>query len=227
YIEALAAALYGGRLGDADDVAAVSEAILDATDADSSSRARDLILRGQALLAAKGQEAAIPTLRRALRAFLDDPLDALELHWMWFASRAAQDLWDADALQVLATRQVELARAAGVMSVLPIALSLQMVAQTLGGDLSAAEASCDEIDALRAVMGHPVPPFGRMFLAAYRGQVDDALALARQVRADGELRGEGYAISAANFAEAIAFNGAGRYDEAVTAARGELPYTHE
>lgn len=227
YIEALAAAQYGGRLGDAETLAEVAEAILDATDGDDSDRARDLLLRGQALLAAKGQEAAIPILRRALQAFIDDPLDALELHWMWFASRAAQDLWDADALQVLATRQVELARAAGVMSVLPIALSLQTVAQTLGGDLSAAEASCDEIDALRAVMGHPVPPFGRMFLAAYRGQVDDALALARQVRADGELRGEGYAISAANFAEAIAFNGAGRYDEAVTAARGELPYTHE
>src|SRR5690606_8847987 len=106
-----------------DAVAAVSNAILEATDADDSERARDLLLRGQALLAAKGQEAAIPTLRRALRAFLDDPLDALELHWMWFASRAAQDLWDADAMQILADRQVELARAEGVMTVLPIALS--------------------------------------------------------------------------------------------------------
>src|SRR5690606_41587893 len=107
---------------------------------------------------------------------------------------------------ILAKRQVDLARAAGVMSVLPIALSLQMVAQTLGGDLDAAEASCDEIDALRTVMGHPVPPFGRMFLAAYRRQVDEALALAHQVRTDGEARGEGYAVSAANFAEAILYN---------------------
>jgi ATP/maltotriose-dependent transcriptional regulator MalT len=102
-----------------------------------------------------------------------------------------------------------------------------MVAQTLGGDLEAAEASCDEIDALRAVMGHAVPPFGRMFLAAYRGQADEAEALVRQVRADGEARREGYALSAANFAEAILYNGLGRYDEAVTAARRELPYTHE
>ena len=227
YIEALAAAQYGGRLGDAETLAEVAETILDATDGDDSDRARDLLLRGQALLAAKGQEAAIPTLRRALRAFLDDPLDALELHWMWFASRAAQDLWDAEALQVLATRQVELARAAGVMSVLPIALSLQMVAQTLAGDLDAAKASCDEIDALRAVMGHPVPPFGRMFLAAYRGDVDETTTFARQIRVDGEARGEGYAVSAANFAEAIVYNGAGRYREAVAAARRELPFTHE
>lgn len=227
YIEALAAALYGGRLGDPDAVTAVANAILDATAADQSERPRDLILRGQALLAARGQEVAIPTLRRALRAFIDHPVDALELHWMWFASRAAQDLWDADAMRVLADRQVELARAEGLMAVLPIALSLQMVAQTLGGDLEAAEASCDEIDALRSVMGHSVPPFGRMFLAAYRGQVTEAEALARQVRADGEARGEGYAVSAANFAEAILYNGAGRYEEAVDAARRELPYTHE
>lgn len=227
YIEALAAALYGGRLGDAETVTEVAVAILAATEGDDSDRARDLLLRGQALLAARGQEAAIPVLRRALRAFIEDPLDALELHWLWFASRAAQDLWDADALQMLAKRQVDLARGAGVMSVLPIALSLQMVAQTLGGDLDAAEASCDEIDALRAAMGHPVPPFGRMFLAAYRGQADDALALARQVRADGEARGEGYAVSAANFAEAILYNGASRYEEAVAAARRELPFTHE
>lgn len=227
YTEALAAALYGGRLGDDDAVKAVAEAILESTVNDSSARARDLILRGQALLAARGQAAAVPTLRRALRAFLDDPLDALELNWMWFASRAAQDLWDADAMRALAARQVELARAEGLVSVLPIALSLQMVAQTLGGDLDGAEASCDEIDALRAVMGHPLPPFGKMFLAAYRGQADLAEPLIRRVRADGESRGEGYALSAANFASAILYNGLGRYDEAREAARLELPFTHE
>jgi DNA-binding CsgD family transcriptional regulator len=227
YIEALAAALYGGRLGDADAVKAVAHAILEATANDTSERARDLILRGQALLAAEGQESAIPTLRRALRAFLDNPLDTLELHWMWFASRAAQDLWDADSMRALAARQVELARAEGLMAVLPIALSLQMVAQTLGGDLDGAEASCDEIDTLKVVMGHAVPPFGQMFLAAYRGQPELAEPLIREVRADGEARGEGYAVSATNFAEAILYNGLGRYEEAREAARRELPYTHE
>ncbi len=227
YIEALAAALYGGRLGDADAVAAVSHAILRATDGDDSDRPRDLLLRGQALLAAHGQAAAIPTLRRALRAFLDHPPDALELHWMWFASRAAQDLWDPRSLSELAERQVQLARAEGVLTVLPIALSLLMLAQTVDGRLDAAEASCDEIDAIKQVTGHPLPPYGRMFLAAYRGHDEETVRLARQVRADGEVRGEGYAVSAANFAEAILFNGLGRYTEAVEVARRELPYTHE
>ena len=169
YIEALAAALYGGRLGNANDVADVANAILAATEDDTSERAHDLLLRGQALLAANGQQAAIPTLRRALRAYMDHPPDALELRWMWFASRAAQDLWDADAMRSLAARQVDLARAAGVLSVLPIALSLLMLAQALDGDPDGARASCEEIEALQLAMGHSLPRLGSMFIAAYRG----------------------------------------------------------
>lgn len=227
YIEALAAALYGGRLGDADVVAEVAEAILAATDGDDSDRARDLILRGQALLAAKGQVAALPTLRRAQQAFLEQAPDALELNWVWFASRASQDLWDARALRALADRQVDLARADGVLTVLPIALSLLMLAQTVDGDLAAADASCDEIDAIKNATGSPLPQYGRLFLAAYRGRAEETESWAGQIRADAESRGEGYGLSAANFAEAILFNGLGRYAEAVVVGRRELPYTHE
>src|SRR5690606_19175427 len=216
-----------GRLGDAGEAAVVARSILQATGHGTSERARDLLLRGQALLVVEGQKAAIPTLQRALRAFLEQPTDPLELHWMWFASRAAQDLWDSDALRALATRQVEHARAEGSLTVLPIALSLQMLAQTVDGNLDAAEASCDEIDAIRHATGQPLPQYGRMFLAAYRGQTDQAVRMAAQLRADGEARREGHAVSAANFAEAIAYNGAGRFSEAVVAARRELPYTHE
>ncbi|MGI5321271.1 ATP-binding protein [Actinomadura nitritigenes] len=227
YIEALSAAIYGGRLADAEQVAAVAGAILEATDGEESDRARDLILRGQALLAAKGQEAAIETLRRAQRAFLDQAPDALELHWMWFASRAAQDLWDARALRALADRQVDLARAQGVVTVLPIALSLLMVAQTVDGELDAAEASCDEIDAIKEVTGHPLPQYGRMFLAAYRGQAAETERLAARIRADARARGEGYGLSAVNFAETLLYNGLGRFADVVVSGRRELPYTHE
>jgi DNA-binding CsgD family transcriptional regulator len=227
YIEALAAAIYGGRLGDQDVVVEVADAILEATAGDESDRARDLILRGQALLAARGQKAALPVLRQAQQAFLDEAPDALELHWVWFASRAAQDLWDAKTLSALAHRQVELARADGVVTVLPIALSLLMLAQTVAGDLDAAEASCDEIDAIKKVTGHPLPQYGRLFLAAYRGHAEETERRAKQIRADARARGEGYALSAANFAEAILYNGLGRYEEAVESGRRELPYTHE
>jgi DNA-binding CsgD family transcriptional regulator len=227
YMEALAAALYAGRLGEPGAVSEIAAAILEATADDQSDRAQDLILRGQALLFTAGQEAALATVRRALRAFREDPPNDLGLHWMWFGGRAAQDLWDADALRALAERQVELARAGGVLTVLPMALSLLMVARTFDGQLDAAEAICDEIDSILSVTGQPLPKYGRIFVAAYRGQVDEVESRARRLRADAHARGEGYALTVANMAEALVYNGAGRYSEALASARGELPYTHE
>ncbi len=227
YMEALAAALFAGRLGEPGAVAEISGAILDATAADRSDRGQDLILRGQALLFARGQQAALPTVRRALRAFVERQPDAHELHWMWFAGRAAQDLWDADAFRSLAARQVELAREAGILTVLPMALGILMVARTFDGRLDEAEDICDEIDAVLAVTGQPLPKYGRIFVAAYRGQIDEVERRARELRADAHARGEGYAITVANLAEALVYNGAGRYSEALASARGELAYTHE
>jgi DNA-binding CsgD family transcriptional regulator len=227
YMEALAAALFGGRLGDAAVVRTVAGAILEATAADESERARDLILRGQALLAAEGLDAAIPTLRRALRAFLEQPPDALELRWMWFGCRAAIDLWDRDALRRLADRQVALSRTAGVLTVLPVALTYQMAAHLLDGRFDLFEAACDEVDAIKNVTGHQLPQYGRIIVAAYRGRVEEVERRGPQFRADAEARGEGHALSAINSSAAIVYNGAGRYAEALAAARQELPYTHE
>ena len=227
YMLALSAALSAGRLGEPGAVAEISAAILEATADDQSERAQDLILRGQALLFTAGQEAALPTVRRALDAFLTQPTDALALPWMWFAGRAAQDLWDAEALRALADRQVQLARAAGVLTVLPMALSLLMVTRTFDGHLDAAEAICDEIDSILSVTGHPLPPYGRIFVAAYRGHLDEVESRARRLRADAHANGEGYALTATNLAEALVYNGAGRYSDALAAARAELPHTHE
>jgi DNA-binding CsgD family transcriptional regulator len=227
YMEALAAALFGGRLGDPGLLTTVAEAILQATAGDDSDRARDLILRGQALLAVQGLETAIPTLRRALHAFAEQSPDALELRWMWFGCRAAIDLWDRDALRQLGERQVELARGAGVLTILPVALTYMMAAHVLDGRLDLFEAACDEVDAIRNVTGHQLPQYGRLIVAAYRGRVEEVERRASQLRADAEARGEGNALSAINSSLAIAYNGAGRYPEALAAAREELAYTHE
>ena len=227
YIEALAASLHGGRLGDPELVAAVARAILESPIGQASEHPLDLLLRGQALLAAEGHEAAFPTLSRALGAFVATPPDAPAMLWLWFASRTAIDLWDSEALRALADRQVDLARAAGALTVLPIALSMAMIKRTFDGRLDLAEAACDEIDVVQAVTRSPLPQYGRLFLAAYRGRLEEVERRTKQIRADALQRGEGYALSIANFAEAIAYNGAGRYAEAVAAAREELPYTHE
>lgn len=59
-MEALSAAMYGSRLGEPGVVAAIAAAVLATTANDSAERAQDLLLRGQALLCARGQEAAPP-----------------------------------------------------------------------------------------------------------------------------------------------------------------------
>ncbi len=227
YMEALVAAMYAGRLGEPGAVQRVSTAILAATAHDRSDRAQDLILRGQALLCAQGPAAALPTVRRALEAFRAQSPNALELHWMWLGGHAAQDVWDAEGLRTLTERQVRLARAGGALAVLPMALSLLMVVRTFDGDLDAAEEVCDELDAILTATGQPVPKYGRIFLAAYRGQLDEVEHRASELRADAYARGEGYALTVANFSEAIAYNGAGRYRDALASARGELPYADE
>lgn len=227
YLEALSAAVFASRLGEPGAVAEVSSAILAATDGAESSRPQDLILRGQALLSSAGPAAAVPTVRRAIAAYLDQPLDALDLHWMWFAGRAAQDIWDAEGLRTLAERQVRLARAGGALAVLPMALTLLMVATTFDGNLDQAEAICDDIDTILTITGHPLPLYGRTFVAAYRGDVAEVERRAGLLRADAHARGEGYALTVANMAEALVYNGAGRYREAFDSARGELGFTHE
>ena len=228
YMEALSAAMYarparrarrggGGRTGDPARPPPTT----------TRERARDLILRGQALLAAEGQEAALPTVRRALRAFLDQPPDALELHWMWFGGLAGEDLWDAKALRTLAERQVELARAAGVLT---RAAHRPQHADGRPDVRRPAGRRRGHLRRDRRDPGRhrpPLPKYGRIFVAAYRGQVDEVERRAKELRADAHARGEGYALTVANFSLAIVYNGAGRYADALAAGREELPYTHE
>jgi DNA-binding CsgD family transcriptional regulator len=227
YLQALTAAVYAGRLGEPGAVEEVATAILEATADDRSGRARDLVLRGQALLCVEGQAAALPTVRRAIDAFLEESVSPGELQWMWWGGRAAQDVWDAEGLRTLTERQVQVARSTGVLTVLPMALNLLMVVRTFDGDLDDAERICDDIDAILLITGHPLPPYGRIFIAAYRGQVEEVERRAAELRTDAHARGEGYALTVANMAEALVYNGAGRYEEALASARGELPYAHE
>lgn len=227
YLQALTAAVYAGRLAEAGSMQEIATTVLAATADDRSERASDLALRAQALLAAQGPTAAMATARRAIRAFLDQPIGRRDLQWMWLGGRMAQDIWDAEGLRTLAEHQVRLARAQGVLTVLPMALNLLMVVRTFDGDLDQAEAICDDIDTILQVTGHPLPLYGRTFIAAYRGHVEEVERYAGQLRADAEARGEGYALTVANMAEALVYNGAGRYNDALASARAELPYAHE
>ena len=91
-----------------------------------SLRARpDLLLDGLAVLITDGYAAGAPTLRRAIDGFRDEEISRGDgRRWLWLASRVAAFLWDDENWDMLSARFVELARDAGALSVLPLALTI-------------------------------------------------------------------------------------------------------
>jgi hypothetical protein len=84
YLEALASALFVGRLVDAAGLRGVAEAVRQAPAKSVRPPAR--IVEGLATLLTDGESAGIPRLKDALRAFRSGPLSAEEeLRWLWLA----------------------------------------------------------------------------------------------------------------------------------------------
>jgi DNA-binding CsgD family transcriptional regulator len=64
-------------------------------------------------------------------------------------------------------------------------------------------------------------------LAAFRGRESEAIALIDESRGDATRRGEGIGISVLDWAQAVLYNGLGRYDEACVAALRAIEYPHD
>ena len=119
YLEALSAAIFAGRLSRGRDTAEVAKAVRAAPQPPQPLRAIDLLLDGLAVRFTDGYAAAARPLERALEAFrADDTGDTTR--WLWLACRVAAELWDLDTWQELTTRQMQLARDAGALTVLPL-----------------------------------------------------------------------------------------------------------
>ena len=166
YLDAFAAALFADRLTRGSGVREIAEAVLAADWGESSRRsprACDLLLEGIAVVTIDGYAAGAPTLKRALRAFRDEPMsDEDALRWLWLACRAARALGDEASWDELTERQVRLAREAGELSLLPIALAERFSVQLFLGDLVAAEALVVETEAVAEATGSRLAPQGAL-----------------------------------------------------------------
>src|SRR5258705_2270636 len=141
YLEALGAALGAGRLGVGGGVREVAEAARWAPPAPQPARGPDLLLDGLALLITEGYAAGVPVLKRALRAFRNGHISHLEgLRWLWPVINVAVIAWDCEAWHLLAARQLGVARDAGALVVLPVALISLSPVLILRGDIAAAAA---------------------------------------------------------------------------------------
>jgi DNA-binding CsgD family transcriptional regulator len=215
-LEALAAAIFAGRLDDGRDVLEVARAT---SAASQPPGAIDLLLNGLATSVTESYAAGVAPLREALEAFRrDDGGNAANDRWLWLACRIAADLWDDEIWDELATRGVRRAREAGALSVLPLAASYRAGVHIHAGEYAEASALLEEAYAVtQATHTAPLVQATQM-IAAYRGNEGQALELIEAGRQDATARGQGMALSMIECANAVLFNGLGRYQEALAAA---------
>jgi tetratricopeptide (TPR) repeat protein len=225
YLEALRAAIFAGRLVDGSSVQAVADAARSAPPAGRPPRAIDLLLDGLATRFTEGYAAGAPPLRRALDAFWQEgePTED-DMRWLWLAcpvapEPVAPDLWDDDTWHRLSARAVTLARDAGALTVLPIALTARASVHVHAGEFSAAAAMIEEADAISAATGNAPLSYTSLLLAAWRGDRTHAMHLIERGIAEATVDGEGRAIGLAEHATAVLHNGLGQYPDALAAAR--------
>ena len=149
------------------------------------------------------------------------------LRWLWLACRIARALGDDASWDELTDRQVQLARNAGALSLLPIALMERFGVQLFVGDLDAAASLVAEAEAVVEATGSQLAPQGAIALAAWRGREAEASALIQASRLEVERRGEGLWLIATEWVSAVLFNGLGRYKDALAAAEQAAEDPHE
>jgi DNA-binding CsgD family transcriptional regulator len=222
YLEAFTAALFVGRLspvvGDVARAARMAPAPL------AKGRASDLLLDGLALLVTEGYAAGTPALKRALLAVLSQDISAEEgLSWLWLAERAAMAVWDDETWHTLASRHVKLARDAGALSELPLAVRSRILLHSHSGELAEGAALIAEAQIVAGATGSQLAPYGATGVAAWRGRETEATALIQANMDSVTSRGEGRGVTS-QYSAALLYNGLGRYDKALAAAELACEY---
>ena len=218
YLEALRAASIAGRLGDG--ARAAAQAARRAPSPQGAPRAVELLLEGLAVRFTDGYAVGAPTLKRALSAVREQGGRAgQDVRWPWTARRVAPDLFDDDAWHALATRNVQVARDAGALSVLPLALNYCATMRIYEGNLEIAAALLDEADAIADATGTAPIVFGRLQLAGFRGDEAQVSALMETSEPAAVARGEGVVLTFAEHTRAVLHNGLGHYQAALDPAQ--------
>jgi DNA-binding CsgD family transcriptional regulator len=219
YLDTINAAMFAGHLaGPGAGVAEAARAARAAPPAQGPPRPPDLLLDGLAANFSEGYRAGLPLLQRALARYGHQMSAEEELRWLWLACIAALHLWDDGKWDVLSGRHVELARQVGALGELPLALSSRVYLLLFAGDLAAAATLAEEVRAATEATGSNLAPYSALGVAAMRAREAEASALAASAGHDVALRGEGIGVTLTRWANAVLYNGLGRYDQALTAA---------
>src|SRR5690348_2212484 len=219
YLDALAAALFAGRLALGGGMPEVAEAARVAAPP-GTARGPDLLRDGLALLTCEGYPAGAPVLRQAVSTFRGTNVSRDEgLRWLWLASYAAGIVWDYASWDVLSDRQVTLAREVGALITLPIALSTHAGVHLFAGEFNEAASLVAQAESVAEATESSLAPYGALALAVFRGQEVQAAQLIQTATDDAGRRGEGGGLSSVQWAAAVLWNSLGRYEEALAAAQ--------
>ncbi|MGI5230644.1 ATP-binding protein [Actinoallomurus sp. CA-142502] len=186
---------------------------------------RNLLLRALISRETEGYAKAVPSLREAVGAYLSASEQGDHyLHWATLAAATAMDLWQHDDWRTLCERQVLLIHRTGTLLALPSALHYLAYAHILAGEFQDAEALVAQAFTFDPSGNPSGPPFGDLLLRAWRGDEEGTAALAERVTDSARKSGEGHGLSVVDGANAVLFNGIGRYDAAYEAAAEVCQY---
>jgi ATP/maltotriose-dependent transcriptional regulator MalT len=125
---------------------------------------------------------------------------------------------------------VQIARDAGALAVLPLAVNYLAVMHIYEGNLESAAALLDESEAIANATGTGPLALGRLVLGGFRGDEAQAPALTKASEPAAIARGEGVVLTIGEHTRAVLHNGLGHYQEALdlaqtASAQDELMYS--
>jgi DNA-binding CsgD family transcriptional regulator len=225
HLEALGAAIWAADVDRPGALVAAAEAARAAPPAPGPPGAMDAVLDALAVLLTEGYSAAAPALEQALEDVLALKRPDGDLgRWLWLTGARATgliaiELWDADAWHELASRQVQVARDCGALVQLQFALNFFARSQLASGELTDVAVLVEEERVLAQATGNPAVGYEAMLLAAWRGQESLASELIDRMLQTASALGLGRMVDVATYANAMLYNGIGRYEAARDAAR--------
>ena len=226
YVDAWQAAFFAGYLAGAGDLLEVSRAVRVLPPPAHPPRPVNLVLDGFALLVTDGPATAAPVLRQATNAFASPDIPEEEiLRWGFIATVADEALWDDEGRRVT-VRQVQLARDVGALDQLSFLLNRMAVETVWSGDFAAATLLIAEAGTVCEATGSRFAPVAATMLAAFRGREAEAVPLIQSITEQARAWGQGVSVTVAHWVAAVLYNGLGRYEEALAAARQACEHEH-
>jgi len=218
YLDALKAAMFAGHLPKGPSVLQVAQAA-HAAPTVPIEQAGDMLLNALAVRLMNGDAAAVELSKQAVQACCADDYSVQDgLPLLWLTSATSAKLWDDQRWGAFSAHHVKIAREAGALSELTLALTSRVYFHLFAGDLAEASSLVQEVRAVTQANRANHVPYGAIGLAAWQGREDEVQRLLDATMSQAADRGEDLGNTAAYGVRALLLNGRCQYKDALAAA---------